>query len=302
MNIKGVYISCYKYDIDFAKICIGSIRYWYPEIPIFLIKDTGQGEFNTNPLENAWDVKVFPTSRKRFGWGFGKWEPLFIEGDGSFLVLDADTVLAGPVIDIAENTDVDFLVDEEVQPYARLNEIYYKVERLGEVDERFVYPGYTFNEGQWFGTHGLLKRSDFDPILDWSEEPQKPKFPEIILQGAQGHLNFTLQLKEQLGEISMARKRIMVWPENGNADFISLSSISRKNGEHPYIIHWAGFGFRNYADLPRHDIVRFYRDFYYSRFDTLTRYQDEAMRRYRVAEKSFKKKLRGLKAAIKSRI
>jgi hypothetical protein len=302
MHIKGVYISCYKYDIDFAKICIASIRHWYPEIPIYLIKDTGQGEFNTKPLEHAWQVKVLPTTRKRFGWGFGKWEPLFIEGDGSFLVLDADTVLAGPVIDIAEKTDADFLVDEEEQPYDRLNEIYYKVERLGEVDERFVYPGYTFNEGQWFGTHGLLKRSDFDAILDWSEEPQKPKFPEIILQGAQGHLNFTLQLKEQLGEIGIARKRIMVWPENGNADFISLSSISRKDGEYPFIIHWAGFGFSNYADLPRHDIIRFYRDVYYSRFDTITRYQDEAMRRYRVTEKSFKKKLRGLKAAIKSRI
>ena len=43
MTIDAVYIACYKYDLRFTRILVASIRHWYPEIPIYLIKDRFYG-------------------------------------------------------------------------------------------------------------------------------------------------------------------------------------------------------------------------------------------------------------------
>jgi hypothetical protein len=32
MNVNTIYISTYRLDFQFAKFCIASIRYWYPDI------------------------------------------------------------------------------------------------------------------------------------------------------------------------------------------------------------------------------------------------------------------------------
>ena len=47
MIVKKVFISTYRYDFHFARVCIASIRYWYPDIPIYLIKDENSGTFDT---------------------------------------------------------------------------------------------------------------------------------------------------------------------------------------------------------------------------------------------------------------
>ena len=53
-------------------ICIDSVRYWYPDIEVYLIKDCGKGDFDTSLLQQHWDVKIFSTTKKNFGWGYGK--------------------------------------------------------------------------------------------------------------------------------------------------------------------------------------------------------------------------------------
>jgi hypothetical protein len=279
VNVTSVYVSAFKYDFDFAEICIASIRYWYPHIPIVLIKDIGSGDFDTTVIEKKWDVQIFDTPRKRFGWGFGKWEPLFMDKRHSFLALDADTVIIGPVLDAAKDIPSQFIVHEEIQPLKRINEIYYKLDRLREVNDQFVYPGYTFNEGQWFGTSGILTRKDFESILEWTEPPTS-KFPNILLQGAQGHLNFTLQLKEQLGLVSMTRKKIMIFPEGNNVDFLQLEKIKARTPDYPFVLHWAGYRFRTIGDLPRADILAFYRDYYYSKVGKGSARKARIRRRY----------------------
>ena len=77
MKVEKIYINTYKFDFQQAKICIASIRYWYPQIPILLIKDHGMGAFDTNTVEKVWNVNIFDTQKKQFGWGYGKLEPLF---------------------------------------------------------------------------------------------------------------------------------------------------------------------------------------------------------------------------------
>ena len=148
MKVEKVFVNTYKYDFHFARICIASIRYWYPDIPIYLIKDENQGDFDTSKTEQIWNVKVLSIPRKRFGWGYGKLEVLFLDTNESFLVIDADAVLTGPVIDAVAKIKADFIVDREEQPAKRFNEIYYNLDRINELDNNFHYPGYSFNSGQ----------------------------------------------------------------------------------------------------------------------------------------------------------
>ena len=65
-------IACFRKDLNLLRPCVASIRYWYPEVEIFLIKDYKKGDFSTKEIERAFDVKVFPTKRKVFGWPWSK--------------------------------------------------------------------------------------------------------------------------------------------------------------------------------------------------------------------------------------
>jgi len=226
---------------------------------------------------------------------------LFSKGSSSFLTLDADTVITGPILDEVISDNSQFIVDEEIQPFDRINEIYYKLDRIHEVNSQFQYPGYTFNEGQWFGTTGIIAREDFNLILDWKEPPVS-KFPNILLQGAQGHLNFMLQLKEQKKELTITRQKIMIWPAESNAEFIDLKKIISKSNDYPYIIHWAGFKFNKYNELPRFDILSFYRNYYYSKLSLEQKIIDKSYNFWLILEKKATKIFKKLLKTISKRV
>ena len=273
MKVERVFISTYRYDFHFAKICIASIRYWYPDILIYLIKDENSGTFDTSHAEKLWNVQVLRSERKKFGWGYGKLEPLFLGDHKTFFVIDADAVITGPVFDLVKDVEADFVVDDEVQPQKRFNEIYYRLDRIHELDSEFHYPGYSFNTGQWFGTSSVLKRSDFDKTLNWSEPPST-KNNSIIFNNDQSHLNYVLHKREQLGTVKVAKKKMMIWPVEGNADFIKLERLKNRDAAFPFVIHWAGMSGVKFSLLPRQDILKFYRDYYYSKTSSIKRMAD----------------------------
>src|SRR5580658_6519198 len=49
-RISRVLIACCKSDVHLARICVASVRFWNPEIPVFLIKDSMQGAFSTTEI------------------------------------------------------------------------------------------------------------------------------------------------------------------------------------------------------------------------------------------------------------
>jgi hypothetical protein len=291
MKVEKVFINTYRYDFHLAKICIASVRYWYPEIPIYLIKDINAGNFSTKNAEKIWDVNVLDIPRKKFGWGYGKLETLFLPGSFSYLVLDADTVLAGPVLNTVQQLNTDFVVDEEVQPTSRFNQIYYNLNRINELDGKFKYPGYSFNSGQWFGTTGKLGREDFNVSLDWTEPPTC-RFPEIVFNGDQAHLNFAIHRLEQEKKVSVTRAKIMVWPDGANADYIDIDKIETKSGDYPVIIHWAGMSNR-ISEVNRADILKFFKGIYYSRSGIMNDAADSIMESYLQLERKVAYKLKG---------
>jgi hypothetical protein len=275
MKVDRVFINTYKYDFHFAKICIASIRYWYPDIPIFLIKDENEGTFDTSHTEKLWNVQVLDIPRKKFGWGYGKLEVLFLEAKESFLVIDADAVLTGPVIDAVREIDADFIVDKEEQPEGRFNEIYFNLARINELDKDFIYPGYSFNSGQWFGTSSIIKREDFRKTLNWSEPPVSID-KNIVVNNDQGHINYIIHSFDHRKLITLTRIRLMIWPVEGSADFIDLEKIKVKSADYPFIIHWAGMSGLKFSDLPRQDILNFYKEHYYTKSAALHPFFDAA--------------------------
>jgi len=294
MNVNTIYISTYRLDFQFAKFCIASIRYWYPNIRIELIKDFGAGDFDTTVIEKVWNVSIFQSERKRFGWGYGKLEPLFEKDSHSFLVIDADTVLTGPVLDNLDHVKADFIVDEEVHGTKRFNEIYYHLEKIRSIEPEFEYPGYSFNSGQWIGTSGVLKRDDFAPYLEWSEPP-KVKFSNVFFNGDQGLLNFVMHFTQQKRGVIIQRRKLMVWPAEGKAEFIKLECIKKRESVYPYVLHWAGMKFGKWHELPRADILEFYMDYYYKRMGVWEKFKDT----FSIAIMPYRKKLMEYTAKLK---
>ena len=51
MEKKIIVVITYKTLYFFTRICIASVRYFYPDADIYIIKDNLAGEFNTAELE-----------------------------------------------------------------------------------------------------------------------------------------------------------------------------------------------------------------------------------------------------------
>jgi hypothetical protein len=56
-------------DFFLTKICIASIRYFYPDVEIFIVKDELNGKFYSRTLEKKFNTKELKLSKKYFGWG-----------------------------------------------------------------------------------------------------------------------------------------------------------------------------------------------------------------------------------------
>jgi hypothetical protein len=293
LTIDKIYINSHRYDLELTRTCVASVRYWYPDIPVYLIVDYSNGRIPATRMMKTWDLKILDTGKQHYGWGFGKFEPLFLKNNDRFLVLDADTVMTGPVLDKLKELEADFIVDEEVQPLEKFKTLYYDPVKAREMFPGFNYPGYSFNTGQWIGKSDVLKKEDFNDFVTWTPSP-KLKHPEYFKQADQGIFNLLIHIKEMQQKIAVKKMPLMIWPENGNADFIQLASIVQKKADAPFVIHWAGIKFKALTEYPRADILQFYQQFYYSKFPAQQRTSDKLLNRYLMIEKKLRFKVKRL--------
>lgn len=294
MTIDKIYINTHRYDLQLTRTCVASVRYWYPDIPVYLIIDYSNGAYPAPGMLRKWDLKILDTGKQHYGWGFGKFEPLFLNNHERFLILDADTVITGSVLEKVKDLDADFVVDKEVQPMEKFISLYYDPVKASEFFPGFSYPGYSFNTGQWIGKSEVLAKSDFNDFVTWSPAP-KLKHPEYFKQADQGIFNLLIHLKEKQQQIRVEKIPLMIWPENGNAAFIQFSSIEQRSGGHaPYIIHWAGMKFKTLSEYPRADILLFYEKFFYSRYNFIERILNKLMLIYLKYERKIRFRLKRL--------
>lgn len=263
--VEAIYLLTHKYYLRLTRICVASIRYWYPDIPIYLIKDKVAGDFSTTEIERSWNVQVFPASAEKFGWGFAHLEPMLEKSGRRALIMDVDIVFVGRVLDALAPYAEDMIVQREDQPpnpSGRFDTLYFSLARLRKYDPQFQFPGFSFNAGQFVVTTGIFKREDFDGLINWNS-PRSTVMPDIFNHGDQGVLNYVTMKKLGNGDLSVARIPFMIWNPDEMAEF-DIAKID-ENSPYPKLIHWAGLRRPRMMDMPRADILSKFEALYYSR-------------------------------------
>jgi hypothetical protein len=266
-----IVILCHKHDFFLTEICVASIRYFYPEIEIFIIKDHFKGSFSSEEMERVMGVNVLDLGIKKFGWAAAKMHLLLSDlfpGEKLF-VIDSDIVFLGRVIDklLQGSQDYDFAVsaDRFDDPYCDwFRGTFYDLDFVNRVDPGFNFPGYLFNSGQIVITTGKLKYADVADYFDPYHFPywkRRDVFPCVD----QSLLNYLIPKKEQENEIHVLKTSIMLWSERGEADHIKLEKIINANG-YESLIHWAGALRTPVLHKMNHArILQFFQDYYYSK-------------------------------------
>lgn len=266
MKIDIIYIPCYRRDYRLARICVASIRHWYPDIPICLIKDEMMHGFDTRELERTYRVSIFPQKARLYGWGFSKLEAMFEETGRRFLFLDADVVLAGPILEQLEAYDEDYIVHEEPYSLEDVYKYYFDLEKLEAMDPSFRFPKFTFNTGQFVGIAGKLKRTDFDPYVDWGE-PRTVKNRDVFtFGGEQPVMNYIIMKKVTEGTMTLKRLPFMREGLHPDTASVAIDRLKRHEG-YPFIIHWHDRKPDVFDPLmrqiPRQDILLYFENLYY---------------------------------------
>src|SRR5437868_14848844 len=98
-HINCIYITASTRDARYTRICVASVRYFCPEVPILLLVGGELESGLESELRRYWGVQTADLPRGDYGWGFVKLEALFGVPGQKFLVLDSDTVITGPVLE-----------------------------------------------------------------------------------------------------------------------------------------------------------------------------------------------------------
>lgn len=264
-EINKIVIACFKKDLFLLRPCVASIRYWYPNVEIFLLKDEIQGDFSLAEFTDNFNCKIFPTTFKKFGWPWSKLSVLLHEEDDRFLFLDSDTVFLGPVLDRLSEFKEDFIVTGAIitdKNDPNFTDNYIDINKVYDFDKNYQYPGFGFNGGHIVMRSGIFKMLDFTPIINF--EPRITSiYPQIFKHGDQGCLNYIFNKAVQEKKITLKYHDFWIWPGLPLANEIDINSIKEKKGCN-YIMHWAGIkpvDFRNYI---RYDILKFYNEKYYA--------------------------------------
>jgi hypothetical protein len=261
--IDRIYVLCQARDYWLAKISVASIRFWYADMPVTLIKDRTLGDFNTEEMERCWNVSSLVLAHDRCGLGFAKIELLLRPVRERFLVLDADTVMCGPVLGLLEKFADDFIVpgvpiDKPCDP--SFTSIYFNLDRLRKRDPAFRFPGYAFNTGVLVGTSGILKREVFQPHLVWSS-PVRLKAPEIFSCADQGILNYVLMKQAAESALSLRSANFMIWGFAPQAKRLDVERIATRRG-YDAIVHYAGAKPASIIEFPAAPLLLHFDRFY----------------------------------------
>ncbi|MEO8576304.1 MAG: hypothetical protein ABI556_06385, partial [Gemmatimonadales bacterium] len=112
-----IVILCNRSDVFLTRICVASIRYYYPGVAIHIVKDEVNGRFSTSSLEKAFKVEVLDLGLKNYGWCTGKISVLLSGklAGRKILLLDSDIVFIGKVLDtlLPHLHSADFIVSPE---------------------------------------------------------------------------------------------------------------------------------------------------------------------------------------------
>jgi len=261
-DVDCIYVAASAHDARFARICVASIRYFYPDLPIRLLAGGDLQSGLIEELRSAWNVQQAAVPHGDYGWGFVKLEPLFLSPGHRFVVLDADTVITGPILDLMKDSDASFIVDDETQSQEDTVRLYYNWNGLRAIDREARSPLFVFNSGQWLGSAGILTRDDFSPWIRW-DMPRSLRYPEHFMGGEQGVLNYVLNQKHASSGLRVERRRLLRWPGHG-MDGLSAERVIDRTAP-ALVVHWAGMKRNRLQDMVGADLLQFFESYHYQR-------------------------------------
>jgi hypothetical protein len=267
MKIDKVYIACCKTDYYLTKICVASIRYWNSSIPLYLLKDHSQGNFDTTDLEKAFNVSILQMKTDQPG-PYGKLFVYAEENESRIFVIDSDIVWIRDAIKELEFFSEDIIIqgynpdefDKEI------NSWYFNMPNLHK-HYTYNYPGFLFNAGQLVCNTSLFSRNDFDNIINLKEKKSpKPIFDNIFLCEDQGILNYVFAKKIETSSVNYRHHKFYTW---GYDKAINEIDIKQNNvpTHFPSLIHWVGKKTGLISGLPGNKILDFYEKYYYSKIN-----------------------------------
>lgn len=265
-TIDAVYVAVYRHDLRLARCCVASIRRWHPDVPIALLKDIGRGDFDTSGLERHFGVEVRPEHVGVFGWGMSKLIPLTVPTGERVVVLDADTVVYGRVLDRLAAHDADVVATFWDPDGEELRRHYLVPELLGELAPGVPVPARVFNTGAFVTRTGALSPDD---LAEWVDPgpPPTTRRPDAFRAGDQGLVNFLVHRAALAGTLSTADDPFMVW--GGQAEPLAARAkralaIRRSDGPRtPVVFHWAGPKPARFRAMPNGFLLRHYERAYH---------------------------------------
>ncbi|MCO6450790.1 MAG: hypothetical protein J5I90_08375 [Caldilineales bacterium] len=267
MKIERICIAGYRNDLRWTQCCVASIRHWYPEIRITLLKDEYRGAYDTSELETAWDVDIFDTSGRVFGWGMIKLEPLMASPGERILIVDSDILFLGPVLEEWDRYEEDFLVDNHYQPPGNVDAFYFSPDRLLNMDPEFILPDFVFNGGAVVALTGVLNRSDFDEFIAHGIGPgslPQVRDQKVFRNSEQGVLNYVVFKLAQSGRLTVRGLKMQRW-----AGFQPPRSLRIRNlhSQSPYrfLLHYAGPKKTIFSANRNGHLLRYFEAAYYAR-------------------------------------
>lgn len=260
--VDCIYLAACARDARLTRICVASIRYFYPEVPIRLLAGDILQRGLADELKRYWGVELVDLPKGDYGWGLVKLEPLFGPAGQKFLVMDVDTVFTGRVLDVRAESDAPFFVDNEQLSDADFKRLYYDWDKLREIDPNAQSARTAFNVGQWFGTAGLVQREEFDPWVEWTL-PRRLRYPDYFMGGDQGVVNYVILQKEAFEGLRIERRTLMRWPGN-SMQGLEVESVAK--GTAPsLVVHWAGMKHTFLRKMVGSDLLVFFEKYYYQR-------------------------------------
>ena len=260
--VDRIYLAACSRDARLTRICVASIRYFYPDVPISILAGDILQEGLAEEVHKYWNVDLAELPIGDFGWGLVKLEPLFGPPGESFMVCDVDTAFTGRVLDLRAKSDAPFFVDDEQLSDADFKRLFYDWDKLREIDPKVISARVAFNVGQWFGTAGIVKREEFDRWLEW-KMPRRLKYPDLFMGGDQGVMNYVVLQKEAYEGLRIDRHTIMRWPGT-SMEGLDAASVAAGTAP-PLVIHWAGMKAILLHNMVGGDLLQFFENFYYTR-------------------------------------
>lgn len=270
MKNPPVYIVCHRKDYFLAQIAVSSVRYFYPDIEINLIKDGVNGNFDTGELERCFKVNIVNLGKYKYGWTSAKMFLLLSNElrDKKLFLLDADVVFVGRVLDRLTNWNrYDFIVSPEyidTPKSENFNKYYYDYRYFKTIYSTLFFPGYTFNTGNILISPGIITHQEIRKYFNPKQYPYWTDLSEKTLPTRdQSLLNLLIPLKAKAHQIKLKRVSYMWWFAQDEVSNLRLKDIA--TGKYKYLIHWAGGKRIPYIHkMRRGDILMFFQRNYYS--------------------------------------